>query len=153
MDNPIERAVIGAAFEVYNQLGFGFLESVYEKALEIELTERNIQFQTQTAVNVEYKGRPVGNFVADLLVERTLIVELKSISQLAKIHEVQLVNYLTATGINDGLLSELEMLIGELARSFNDQQTGRDEDEVLDLCDRLEYAERTGDGAHPRIMW
>ncbi len=48
---------------------------------------------------------------------------------------------------------ELEMLIGELARSFNDQQTGRDEDEVLDLCDRLEYAERTGDGAHPRIMW
>jgi hypothetical protein len=48
---------------------------------------------------------------------------------------------------------ELEMLIGELSRSFNDEQTGTDEDEVLDLCERLEYAERTGDGTHPGIMW
>ena len=104
MDNPIEKSVIGAAFEVHNTLGYGFLESIYEKSLAIELGKRQIKFKTQSPITVEYGGQVVGEFVADFLIEDSLIVELKSVSQLARNHEVQLVNYLTATGIGDGLL-------------------------------------------------
>lgn len=102
--DELVQLVIGAAFKVYNTLGFGFLESVYEKALAIELRKLGIPFQRQTPVQVWYDGEIVGDFDADMLVDGRLMVELKSTRTLAVAHEVQLVNYLTATRIDDGLL-------------------------------------------------
>ena len=93
-----------AAFKVHNTLGFGFLESVYEKALSIELRKMSIAHDTQSPIRVFYDGDIVGDFVSDILVDRTFILELKSVRQPATAHEVQLVNYLTATNIETGLL-------------------------------------------------
>lgn len=100
----ITKEIIGCAYTVYNQMGFGYLESVYEKCMLIELGEKNIQIFSQVPVPVQYKGNMVGNFIADILVDDKIIVELKSVSRLVKAHEVQLVNYLVATGKPVGLL-------------------------------------------------
>ncbi len=100
----LTHAIIGCAYKVYNTLGYGFLESVYEKSLLIELSKKGIQAQAQQAIVVQYEGCIVGEFKADILVEDTVIVELKSIQQITKAHEVQLVNYLCATGKDFGLL-------------------------------------------------
>ncbi len=96
--------IIGCAFNVYNKMGFGFQESVYENAMLIELTRASLSFEAQKPIAVRYEGRLVGEFVADILVEDAVIVELKSVARLAKAHEVQLVNYLVATGKPVGLL-------------------------------------------------
>ncbi len=98
------RRVIGCAFRVHNALGFGFLESVYEKSLLIELAKEGIRADSQRPVSVYYDGQKVGIFFADILVEGEIIIELKSVRQLAPAHEVQLVNYLTATKLDIGLL-------------------------------------------------
>lgn len=95
---------IGSSFRVHNQMGYGFLESVYEKCLCIELRNQGLIVETQQPINVYYENQEVGHFVADLLIENTVIVELKSVRSLNPSHEVQLVNYLTATGIPIGLL-------------------------------------------------
>ena len=100
----ITEAIIGCAFKVYNRMGYGFLESVYEKCLAIELERAGLQVSTQTPITVYYEGIDVGHFVADLLVQDTVIVELKSVRAINTAHEVQLVNYLTATGKPVGLL-------------------------------------------------
>ncbi len=89
---------------VHSKLGPGFLESVYQNALAIELRRAGIQFEVSKAITVRYDGEIIGSFVADILVNECLILELKAISTLIKIHEVQLVNYLTATSIDEGLL-------------------------------------------------
>ena len=104
MNDKLTEKVIGAAFKVHNELGFGFLESVYEKALAIELSKAGISYETQSAIKVFYDERIIGEFVCDMYVDGRLIVELKSVTQLATAHEVQLVNYLTATKIDIGLL-------------------------------------------------
>ncbi|MGL4512348.1 MAG: GxxExxY protein [Lacipirellulaceae bacterium] len=96
--------VIGAAYAVFNELGAGFLESVYEKSLAVELVRLGVAGQRQVPLQVRYRGEVVGEFVADLVVEGLIIVELKAVEKLAKAHEVQLVNYLKATGIDLGLL-------------------------------------------------
>ena len=104
MDDQLTGRVIGASFQVYNTLGFGFVESVYEKALSIELNKLGIPHFTQAPLKVTYDGHIIGDFLADILVERELVVELKSVATTAPVHEVQLVNYLAATGIDIGLL-------------------------------------------------
>jgi GxxExxY protein len=96
--------VIGAAMKVHSALGPGFLESVYQNALVWELRKAGIQVEAERPINVHYDGQLVGAFTADLLINDSLIVELKSIQALAKAHEVQLVNYLVATAIDEGLL-------------------------------------------------
>ena len=96
--------VIGLAMKVHSTLGAGFLESVYHKALAHELTKAGIPFESEKPLNVVYDGILVGEFAADLLVEKELIVELKAVQSLATAHEVQTVNYLVATGIDVGLL-------------------------------------------------
>jgi GxxExxY protein len=101
---PLSRRVIGCAFEVSNGLGAGFLESVYENALCVELAEQGLEFERQKPLIVTYKGRVVGNYVADVLVEGTLLLELKALSQLTPEHEAQVLNYLRATGLTVGLL-------------------------------------------------
>lgn len=103
IDKLTER-VIGCAFEVHNELGSGFLEKVYENALRIELRLAGFEVKQQVPLPVTYKGQVVGEFYADLIVDDRLIIELKAVQTLAKEHEVQLVNYLAATGIDDGLL-------------------------------------------------
>ncbi len=100
----VTERIIGAAYEVHNVLGFGFLEKVYENALAIELQEQGLSVRQQQPVQVFYKGRLVGDYVADLIVEDKVIVELKAVKLLDKTHEVQLVNYLKAGRIEVGLL-------------------------------------------------
>ena len=102
--SDVIHEVIGCAYKVHNTLGFGFLESVYEKSLMIELTQKGISASAQSSIKVQYEGTTVGDFTADILIENRLILELKSITRLAPAHEIQLVNYLTATGIENGLL-------------------------------------------------
>lgn len=100
----LTEKIIGCAYNVYNRLGFGFLESVYEKSLLIEIQEAGLIYESQKPINVYYKERIVGEFKADLLVEDKIIVELKSVQNIAKAHEIQLVNYLVATGKPVGLI-------------------------------------------------
>ena len=100
----ITEKIIKCAYKVYNTLGFGYLESVYEKSIIIELNKNGLLTERQKPIKVKYENEIVGDFFADILVDNKIIIELKSITKLAKTHEVQLVNYLTATGINVGLL-------------------------------------------------
>ncbi len=102
--NALTERVIGCAYAVHNALGPGFLEKVYENSLRIELDEAGLAVEQQQPVPVCYRKQVVGDFYADLIVEGRVIVELKAVQSVAKEHEVQLVNYLTATGIDDGLL-------------------------------------------------
>ena len=103
-DNDLTHKIIGAAYKVHNQLGAGFLEKVYENALRIELTKQGLRVQQQAPIAVFYEGESVGDYYADLWVEERIIVELKAVQSLTKEHDVQLVNYLTATGLDTGLL-------------------------------------------------
>ncbi len=96
--------VLAAFYAVYNTLGYGFLEKVYENAMYAELTEMGVQCDRQVPVKVTYKGKLVGEYFADLVVESTVIVELKCAETIGYEHEVQLVNYLKATGHEVGLL-------------------------------------------------
>jgi GxxExxY protein len=96
--------IIGAAMEVHKEMGHGFNESVFQNSLAIELAERGIVFEQYVKLSVYYKARLVGDFEADMTIGRELIIELKAVSQLTPAHEQQLVNYLKATNINEGLL-------------------------------------------------
>ncbi len=100
----ITEKIIGCAYQVYNRMGYGFLESVYEKCMLIELRKAGLKSEYQQPIIVYYDGEVVGQFVADIFVEDTIILELKSVISIAKAHEVQLVNYLVATGKDVGLL-------------------------------------------------
>ncbi|WP_438003869.1 GxxExxY protein [Sorangium sp. So ce321] len=100
----LTRQVIGAAIEVHRVLGPGFLESIYEEALGVELSLRRVSFRRQVAIQVDYKGRVVGEGRVDLLVADLLLVELKAVEHLAPIHMAQLLSYLKATKIRHGLL-------------------------------------------------
>lgn len=122
----ITEKVIGAAYRVYNTLGFGFLESVYEKSMVIELQKSGLGVVEQEPIQVFYDDELVGDFIADLIVEDKIIVELKSVITLHKKHEVQLVNYLTATNTDVGLLINFgEDGVG-VKRKVRKLQTGRD---------------------------
>jgi GxxExxY protein len=94
----------GCAVEVYRNLGYGFLESVYENALVFELTKRGLEIEVQKQLQVSYKGHIVGNFIADIIVDGKVLVELKAVSELLDTHFSQLYNYLRATDIEVGLL-------------------------------------------------
>ena len=102
--SEITGKVIGGAHAVHNKLGGGFLEKVYENALRIELEALGLRVEQQAAIKVRYNGQIVGEYFADLLVEGCIIVEIKAVQILVREHEIQLVNYLAATGIDIGLL-------------------------------------------------
>src|SRR5262245_57375154 len=98
-------AVIGAAIEVHRELGHGFLEPVYQEAMEIELRDRGVPFEAQKSLFIRYKGRPLKKeYVADLICYGQIIVELKALEQLSGKEEAQILNYLKATGLRVGLL-------------------------------------------------
>lgn len=96
--------IIKAFFKVYNTLGYGFLEKVYEKAMFIELRAMDLFVEKQKQIKVQYEGKEVGEYYADLIVANCVIVELKAAESLCEEHEFQLINYLKATEIEVGLL-------------------------------------------------
>jgi GxxExxY protein len=100
----LTEKIIGCAYRVYNKMGFGFLESVYEKCLLIELKKAGVQAESQFPMTVYYDDEIVGEFCADVLVEDDILLELKSVRRVIKAHEVQLVNYLVATKKDVGLV-------------------------------------------------
>ena len=100
----ITEEIIGCAFEVINELGSGFLESVYERALAIALQQKGLMVQIQHPIKVYFRNQVVGEFYADLFVEEKVIVELKAVKAIAPEHQAQTINYLKATGIEVGLL-------------------------------------------------
>ncbi len=104
LHEELTGTIIGACFEVANELGRGFLESVYQHALAAVLSERGLQVATEVPVRVLFHGQTVGNFYADLLVEDKVIVELKVARELAPEHRAQLINYLNASDLEVGLL-------------------------------------------------
>jgi len=104
MEDKLTETVIGLAMKVHRVLGHGFLESVYRRALCLELGKPDLAFEAESRLKVFYEQTVVGEFVADVIVDRQLILELKAASALSKADEQQLVNYLKATGINTGLL-------------------------------------------------
>ena len=102
--SEITGLILKAFFNVYNNLGYGFLEKVYENAMLIELRKLGLECTSQLPIKVYYEDQLVGDYVADIFVEELVIVELKAIEKLAPIHEIVLVNYLKGTGIEVGLL-------------------------------------------------
>jgi GxxExxY protein len=118
--NDITYAINGAVFEVNNILGPGFLEKVYENALLVELKKRGLHAKNQVPVKVFYKGEVVGDYGADLLVEEKVIVELKTVENLDKVHEAQLLNYLKATGLHVGLLVNFKHKKADIKRMVLD---------------------------------
>jgi GxxExxY protein len=103
-EQQLAEKIIGCAMKVHSILGPGFLESVYQKALAHELRKAGLNVEIEKPLTVHYDGIIVGEFLADMLVETRIMVELKANQSLVPAHEVQLVNYLTATGIEIGLL-------------------------------------------------
>ena len=104
LERDLTEGIIGAFYDAYNTLGFGFLESVYVRALQIELKAMGLRSEREAAVEVAYRGEQVGFFRADLIVERRVVVEVKSINALAEPERKQLLNYLRATTMEVGLL-------------------------------------------------
>ena len=123
----LTEKIIGCAYRVYNKMGFGFLESVYEKCLMIELRKAQLRAESQKPIIVHYDGEVVGEFDADIVVENTIIVELKSVRRIILEHEIQLVNYLVATGKPVGLVlnfGERKVEIKRKLKALPDRSTG-----------------------------
>ena len=118
--NDITYAINGAVFEVNKVLGPGFLEKVYENALLIELRERGLEAENRVPIKVFYKNEVVGEYIADILVEEKVILELKTVDRLEKIHEAQILNYLKATGLQIGLLINFTHPKAEIKRMVLD---------------------------------
>ena len=114
------ETIIGCAYRVYNKMGFGFLESVYEKCLLIELRKAGLDAKSQKPITVRYDDEIVGKFVADIIVNDMIILELKSVRRVIKAHEVQLVNYLVATGKPVGLILNFGERKVEVKRKIKD---------------------------------
>jgi GxxExxY protein len=102
--SDITSKILKSFYNVYNELGYGFLEKVYEKSMLIELQKQGLFCEKQKAIKVYYKKELVGDYYADIIVENKIIIELKAVEKIIKKHEVQLVNYLKATEIEVGLL-------------------------------------------------
>ena len=104
LHKDVTEKIIKCFYNVYDELGSGFLESVYEKALMIELKEIGLKAASQKSLNVRYKDVLFGEFKTDIVVEDKVIIEIKAISRLMPQHEAQLINYLKVTGVKIGLL-------------------------------------------------
>jgi len=116
----LTEKIIGCAYKVYNRMGYGFVESVYEKCLLIELKKLGLKAEYQKPITVSYENEIVGEFVADIIVEDKIILELKSVKQIVQAYEVQLVNYLVATGKPVGLVINFGEKKVEVKRKVKD---------------------------------
>lgn len=153
LDDPLTEQVIGLAMKVHRVLGPGFLESVYRKALLLELRNAGIEAEEEKRISVYYVGQSVGDFAADILVDGKVILELKATESLSKAHEVQTVNYLTATGLDVGLLLNFSGERLQFKRKFRQrtEKTRQDQQELQDIKkegpNQASYEERHPD--HP----
>jgi GxxExxY protein len=125
--NDVTYAINGAVFEVNRVLGPGFLEKIYENALLLELKKQGLKAESQVPIKAFYKGTAVGEYIADILVQEKVIVELKTVEHLDKIHEAQLLNYLKAIGIRVGLLVNFRHRKAEIKRMVLDLPEGHDD--------------------------
>ena len=115
----LSKKIIGAAIEVHRELGPGFLENIYEEALKIELSEHNLNYDSQKEIKIKYLENEIGIHRLDLLVENKIIIELKAIKEFADIHFAQLRSYLKATGLKTGLLFNFSRPTLEIKRIVN----------------------------------
>jgi len=104
MEEELSYRIRGCVFEVYRQLGAGFLEKVYERALLLELRSAGLKVEAQVPLAVHYKSCQIGHFAVDLVVEDRVLLELKAVSALRPEHQAQIINYLKASGLRLGLL-------------------------------------------------
>jgi GxxExxY protein len=118
--SELTEKIIACAYTVYNKMGYGYLESVYERCMLIELADVGLNTEVQKHLKVLYKGQVVGDFVADIIVNNTVIVELKSVSKIVKAHEIQLVNYLVSTNKPVGLILNFAKDKVEIKRKVKD---------------------------------
>ena len=128
VDNLTER-IIGAAIRVHTELGPGFLESLYEEALPIELRTLRLNFERQKPVPIFYRAEPIGEHRVDLLVERSIVVELKAIVTLEKVHFAVLRSYLKALGLSQALLfnfAATRLTIKRVGREFHSRAIEED---------------------------
>ena len=127
----ITREIIGAAYRVFNALGFGFLESVYRKAMLIELKKKGLKVEDEKPLKVYYEDQVVGDFFIDIFVQDEIVVELKSIQSIAKEHEVQLVNYLNGVKKEVGLLINFGPSDVQVKRKYRNPAREEDQDKPL----------------------
>jgi GxxExxY protein len=118
--------IIKCAYDVHNKMGFGYLESVYERCMMIELAKAGLDAKAQQPIRVTYEQVCVGDFFADIIVSDTVIVELKSVARLLIVHEAQLVNYLTATNKPLGLLINFGPERVGVRRKYRDSKVRQD---------------------------
>ena len=118
IDDELTKQIIGCAYDVYNQLGSGFLEKIYQNAMVIEAAKKELQIKAQHPIKVYYDGKIIGDYIADLWVNEQIIVELKAVQSLTREHEIQLVNYLAATGVETGLLINFGSPSVQVRRKF-----------------------------------
>jgi GxxExxY protein len=104
LDSGLTESILGCCFNVMNELGVGFLESVYKHALIIAMQEKGLSVQDEKSFEVTFRGRKIGLYIADLIVNEKIIVELKCCEQIHNEHQAQVINYLKASGILVGLL-------------------------------------------------
>lgn len=100
----LTKSLIGIYYDIYNELGYGFLEKVYHNAMLIELKLRGYEFESQKKIEVIYKKEIVGDYIPDIIINNSVIIELKCVEYMVESHEAQLLNYLKATDIEVGLL-------------------------------------------------
>jgi GxxExxY protein len=124
--DDITYTIRGAVFEVNKLLGHGFLEKVYENALITELRLKGLKAESQVPLKVFYKDNIVGEYFADIIIENKVIVELKAVERIQKVHQAQLLNYLKATGIKVGLLVNRRYPKAEIKRMVLDLPEGHD---------------------------
>lgn len=117
--NELTHKVIGAAMEVHRQMGNGFQEVVYQRALSIELNLQNIPHVREKEMPLQYKGYDVGTRRVDFLIEDILMVEIKAIEQLENVHKAQAINYCEAYGVKDGLLINFGAQSLDFKRVYN----------------------------------
>ncbi len=117
-DDPVTAQVIGLAIEVQKELGTGFLESIYHRALEIELAEVGLAFVSEAPLVVKYKDRLVGTFAADMIIEGKLLIELKAVDILPLSSELQVVNYLKAARLDVGLILNFGAVPLQIKRKY-----------------------------------
>ena len=120
----LTHKIIGCAYTVFNQLGFGFLESVYRRAMAIELGKAGLKVEEEKSLQVFYDEIVVGNFSIDLYIEDTIVVELKSVQNILIEHEIQLVNYLKGMKRDIGLLINFSPSGVEVKRKFKEYDKG-----------------------------
>lgn len=128
-NEPLINRVIGAAIRVHTELGPGFFESLYEEALGVELRAIGIQFERQKPVPIFYRAQPIGEHRVDLLIEHSLVVELKATTVLEKVHFAVLRSYLKALGLSDGLLfnfAATRLTIKRVGREFHSRPIEED---------------------------